>query len=87
MGKLVLHSIMVAVVIVLGRQFGWAWWMTTLALIGGFVAVHLVFEALFSGSRHLGAAAVSNDDPLMVAAMADAKRTWPQFIQLFAAHP
>ena len=87
MGKLVLHSIMVAVVIVLGRQFGWAWWMTTLALIAGFVAVHLVFEALFAGSRHLGAAAVSNDDPLMLAAMADAKRTWPQFIQLFAAHP
>ena len=87
MTKLILHAFTVAVVISLSRQLGWAWWVTTLAVIAGLVGVHLVYEALFSGSRHLGAAAVSNDDPLMVAAMADAKRTWPRFVELFAAHP
>jgi hypothetical protein len=87
MTKLILHSVMLAVIISLGRQFGWVWWVTTLAMIAGFVCVHLAYEALFSGSRHVGAAAVSNDDPLMLAAMADAKRTWPRFVELFAAHP
>lgn len=87
MGKLVLHAVMVAVLISLGRQFSWAWWVTALAVIAGFVCVHLVFESLSSGSRHLGAAAVSNDDPLMLAALADAKRTWPRFVELYAAHP
>lgn len=87
MTKLILHAVTVAVLITLGRQFAWAWWVTTLAVIAGLVCVHFVYEALFSGSRHLGAAAVSNDDPLMLAAMADAKRTWPRFVELFAAHP
>jgi uncharacterized protein YegJ (DUF2314 family) len=87
MTKLILHAVMVAVLISLGRQFGWAWWVTTPAVIAGLVCVHVVYEALFSGSRHLGAAPVSNDDPLMLAAMADAKRTWPRFVELFATHP
>ena len=87
MTKLILHAITVAVFISLGRQFGWAWWVTALALIAGLVCVHILYEALFSGTRHLGTAAVSNDDPLMLAAMEDAKRTWPRFLELFAAHP
>jgi uncharacterized protein YegJ (DUF2314 family) len=87
MGKLLLHVVSAVLLVSLGRRFGWAWWLTTGAVILGAILVHTVFEWFFSGSRHLGAAAVSNDDPLMLGALEEAKRTWPQFQQLFAAHP
>lgn len=87
MTKLILHAVTVALVISLGRQFSWAWWLTAVAAIAGMAGVHIVYEVLFSRTRHLGSAAISNDDPLMLAALADARRTWPHFLELFAAHP
>src|SRR5918993_2454541 len=87
MGKLVLHAVSAVLLVNLGRRFGWAWWVTAFAVVLGAVAVHIVFERFFGGSQHLGAAPVASDDPLMLGAMADAKRTWPQFLQLFTAHP
>ena len=87
MGKLLLHVASAVLLVALGRRFGWPWWGTTGAVVAGAICVHVLFERLFSGSRHLGAAAVSNDDPLMLSALEEAKRTWPQFRQLFALHP
>ena len=87
MAKLVLHIATAAVLVALGRRFGWAWWMTTGAVVLGGIFVHLLFERLFASTRHLGATAVSNDDPLMLDALQQAKRAWPQFQELFAVHP
>jgi uncharacterized protein YegJ (DUF2314 family) len=87
MGKLLLHVASAVLLVALGRRFGWAWWVTTGAVVFGAVCVHLVYELLFAGSKHLGATAVSNDDPLMLSALEEAKQTWPQFRQLFALHP
>jgi uncharacterized protein YegJ (DUF2314 family) len=87
MGKLLLHVVSAVVLVGLGRRFGWAWWLTTGAVVFGAICVHVVFERLFAATRPMGAAAISNDDPLMLSAMEEAKRTWPQFQQLFEAHP
>lgn len=40
-----------------------------------------------SGRVHLGAAEVADDDPLMLSALAEAKRTWSDFVRLFPEHP
>ena len=88
MFKFLLHVVSAVLLVALGRRLGWAWWVTTAAVIVGAVCVHMLFDRLLSGApRHLGAAAVSNDDPLMLAAIAEAKRSWPKFLELFAAHP
>lgn len=87
MGKLLLQVASAVLLVALGRRFGWAWWVTTGAVVAGAICVHVLFERLFAGSKHLGAAAVSNDDPLMLSALEEAKRTWPQFQLLFATHP
>jgi uncharacterized protein YegJ (DUF2314 family) len=87
MGKLVLHVVSAVLLIALGRRFGWAWWVTTGAVVAGAVWIHVLFERLSVGSKHLGAAPISNDDPLMLSALEEAKRTWPQFRQLYALHP
>lgn len=87
MAKLLLHVASAVLWVSLGRRLGWAWWVTTGAVILGAVFVHIVFERLFSATRHLGAAPIAKDDPLMLSAMEEARRTWPQFLQLFATYP
>jgi uncharacterized protein YegJ (DUF2314 family) len=87
MAKLLLHVASVVLLIALGRRFGWDWWVTTGAVVLGAVCVHLLSERLSGSSRHIGAAAVSNDDPLMRSAFDEARQTWPQFLQLFADYP
>lgn len=87
MGKLILHVAAAVLLVSLGRRFRWPWWVTTPVVMLGAIGVHLIFDRLAGGSRHIGAAAISNDDPLMLDALAEAKRTWPVFEQLFQAHP
>jgi len=86
MAKLVLHIITAFALISLGRAQEWRWWITTLAVVAGVFLVHLLFEILFSGTAHLGAVAISNDDPLMVAAFAEAEQTWGRFTDLYEEH-
>jgi hypothetical protein len=85
--KLVLHLVVASLLVALGQRAHWPWWLTLGAVVGGITAVHLVFERLLGGTRHLGAATIADDDPLMVDAMAEAKRTWPRFLLLYADHP
>ena len=85
--KLVLHLVAAGALVALGRHGHWPWWLTLGAVIGGITVVHLVFERLLGGTRHLGSVAIRDDDPLMVAALAEAKRTWAQFLVLYAQHP
>ena len=86
MAKLLLHIVVAFVLISIGRAQEWRWWLTTLAVVAGLFVVHFVFELLFSGTPHLGAAAISNDNPLMVEALAEAKRTWDRFTELYEEH-
>jgi hypothetical protein len=87
MGKLLLHVASAVVLVSLGRRFGWAWWVTTGAAGLGGVCLHLLYDWLSGAPRHIGSAPVSNDDPLMLGAFDEAKRTWPQFLRLFATRP
>ena len=91
MDKTVIQGIAALLVILQGRRVDWPWWGYVVALIATAVVVHLVYEfvyqRLFGSSRHLGAAGIGKDDPLMLAALEDAKRTWPQFLDLFREHP
>lgn len=88
MDKLAIQITVALLLIYQARKSGWPWWGVLAGLIVGAIVVHLVYDfvqARISGS--MGAAQISNDDPLMVAAIAEAKRTWPQFLDLFAEHP
>lgn len=88
MDKLLLQLVAGGILALLGRRLDWSWLVTTAAVVLGWTVVHLVYERFRSGStRHLGAAAISTDDPLMLSAVDEARRTWPQFLELFARHP
>jgi uncharacterized protein YegJ (DUF2314 family) len=87
MAKLLLHVASASVLFAVARRLGWAWWVTTAAVVLAAICIHIVYERFLSSTRHLGALAVSNDDPLMLSALEEAKRTWPQFLKLFASHP
>jgi len=92
MAKLALQISAALLFVYQARQAGWPWWGFVLGLIVVATVVHLAYDfvanRLFAGPRrHLGAAAISNDDPLMLAAIAEAKRTWPHFLELFARYP
>lgn len=87
MGKLLLHLVTVIALVVLGRSQGWPWWLIIAAAIAGDVVVHLLFERFLAGPVHLGAAEIADDDPLMLSALAEAKRTWGDFLRLYPEHP
>lgn len=90
MDKLAIQLTIALFLVYQGRKLEWPWWGLVIALIAGAVIVHLVYDflyALLGRNRHLGAAPISTDDPLMLAALDDAKRTWPQFLELFRQHP
>lgn len=88
MGTLIAHAVVGAVLVALGRQLHWPWWLTAGAMLAGAVFVHVGLER---GRRHttghLGAAAIAHDDPLMVAALGEARRTWSTFLRLYREHP
>jgi len=81
------HAIVGAVVVATGCFLQWRWW----AILAALVAVALVLEmALGRGRRvpgHLGAVPIAYDDPLMLAAVDQARRTWSTFLDLYPQHP
>lgn len=81
------HAIVGALVVAIGRHLQWPWWTILVAL----VAAALVLEMVLSRGRrvpgHLGAVPIAHDDPLMLAAVDQAKRTWSTFLHLYAEHP
>jgi hypothetical protein len=87
MGKLLLHLVTAIALVLLGRSQEWPWWLTTAAVIAGFMGVHLLFERVLAGPVHLGAAEIADDDPLMLSALAEAKRTWSGLLRLYPQHP
>jgi hypothetical protein len=90
--KLAIHVAAALLFVYQARKAEWPWWGIVLGLIVVATVVHLVYDFIssrfFAGPhRHLGAAAISNDDPLMTATIAEARRTWPDFLELFARYP
>ena len=87
MGTVLAHLVVGAAVIWLGRQWHWPWWALAAALATGAVVIHAALQRGRRARGHLGAAAVAHDDPLMVAALGEARRTWTTFLQLYRQHP
>lgn len=85
-GKLIVQAIILAIVIGVGRILHWPWWGVTVAMVGAAIAFNLALELPSFGSRHLGAAAIAIDDPLMVDALEQAQRTWGTFLRLYPDH-
>lgn len=85
--KLVAHLIVAAVIIIGGGRFDVAGWVTGIAVVGGFVAVHFAWEHYFRNPFELlGAFPISDDDPLMVAAKFEAKASWQAFLLVYPEH-
>lgn len=87
MGTVLAHLLVGAAVIWLGRRWHWPWWAVGAALATCAVVVHAALERGRRAPGHLGATAVANDDPLMVAALDEARRTWSTFLRLYRDHP
>jgi hypothetical protein len=87
MGTVIAHSVAGAAVVWLGRQLHWPWWAVAAMLAACAVVVHMALERGRRASGHLGAYGIAHDDPLMVAALAEARRTWSAFLGLYRAHP
>jgi uncharacterized protein YegJ (DUF2314 family) len=56
------------------------------ALVVAAAAVHTVWQRLFPGPLYLGAPAFDNDDPLILAAVEEARRTLPFLRKVFPDH-
>jgi len=87
MGTVLAHLVAGAAVIGLGRWLHWPGWSTAAALAVCAIAIHLALERGRRASGHLGAVGVANDDPLMLAALDEARRTWTAFLRLYREHP
>ncbi len=75
-------------VLLAARSYDLVWWLTAGLLSVAVVFTHVALERFLGPrSRHLGAHAIADDDPLMLAALEKAKRTWPDFVALFPEHP
>src|SRR5918992_4033706 len=87
MGSWLPHTIIGAVLVAVGRYLHWPWWAVLTAL----VATAVVLEAALRRGRrapgHLGAVPIAHDDPLMMAAMDQATRTWSTLLRLYEQHP
>jgi hypothetical protein len=81
------HAIVGVVIVSIGRYLEWRWW----AILVVMVAVAFVLEMALSRGRrvpgHLGAVSIAADDPLMVAAVEQARQTWGTFRRLYGEHP
>ena len=81
------HTIIGAALVWAGRHFHWPWWAVLTALV---VTAIVLEAALRRGRRapgHLGAVPIAHDDPLMVAAMEEARRTWSTLLRLYEQYP
>jgi uncharacterized protein YegJ (DUF2314 family) len=87
MGTVIAHLAAGAVVIWLGRQWHWRWWVVAASLAACAVVIHIGLERGRRASGHLGAVGIAHDDPLMVAALGEARRTWSVFLGLYHDHP
>jgi uncharacterized protein YegJ (DUF2314 family) len=91
MDKLAIQVTVALLLVYQARKLHWPWWGILGGLVVSVIVVHLVYDFVYQritgGTRHLGATAISNDDPLMLAALEEAKRTWPQFLELFQEYP
>jgi len=87
MGTVLTHLVAGAVVIWLARQWHWRWWAVAAALATCAVVIHLALERGRRASGHLGAVGIAHDDPLMVSALDEARRTWSAFLRLYGDHP
>lgn len=87
MAKLILH-VFVAVLLWVGlAALGMPVWIRVGALLGGAVAVHLVWDRLlFPDFLSPGSIPVADDDPLMLEALAKARATMAQFLRLYPDH-
>lgn len=87
MGKLFSHVVVAGGLIWAGNVLAWSWWLTTIAVVAGAFAVHLVWERfLVSPFVHLGAMEIDNDDPLILSAYEQARATWPEFVAIYPEH-
>ena len=87
MGTVLAHLVAGAAVIWLGRLWHWPWWAVAAALAACALTIHAALERGRRASGHLGATAVAHDDPMMVAALDEARRTWSVFLRLYRDHP
>jgi hypothetical protein len=87
MGTVIAHLVVGVVVIWLGRRLHWPWWAVAAGLATAAIVVHAILERGRRAPGHLGATAVAHDDPLMVAALDEARRTWSTFLRLYREHP
>lgn len=86
MRDVVAHAIVAAVLVWAGRRLSWPWWAIASVVAVGAAAIQAIFTRGRGASGHLGAAAIANDDPLMVAALEQARRTWSAFLRLYPEH-
>ena len=81
------HAVVGALIVWTGRHFEWRWW----AILAMLVTVAFVLEMALSRGRrapgHLGAVSIAHDDPLMLAAVEQARQTWGTFRRLYDEHP
>jgi uncharacterized protein YegJ (DUF2314 family) len=87
MGTVLAHLIAGVAVIGLGRCLQWPGWSIAAALAACATAIHIALERGRRASGHLGAVGVAHDDPLMLAALDEARRTWTAFLRLHREHP
>lgn len=82
MVKLVIQIAGMAVVIYLARVYELGLLATIACLIAGAIVVHVLWNRLF-GFPHAGVVDIREDDPMMLEAIEEARRTWPQFLELY----
>ena len=87
MRDVVAHVVFIAVLVWIGRSLHWPWWGIAAVMAAGFMVLQAIFARGRRAPGHLGAASIANDDPLMVAALEQARRTWSIFQRLHAEHP
>jgi hypothetical protein len=87
MRDVVAHAIVAGVLVWVGRRLSWPWWAIAIVVAVGAAAIQAIFARGRRAAGHLGAAAIANDDPLMVAALDRARRTWGAFLRLYPEHP
>ena len=83
--KLIIHIAVAAAIIYVARANELGLLATFACLVAGAFVVHVLWERLL-GTPRSGVVDVREDDPLMLEAIDEAKRTWPQFIELYSQY-
>jgi hypothetical protein len=87
MGTVIAHIAAAAVLVGLGRWLHWPWWAIAAVLAACAFMIQTALERGRRARDHLGAFAIAHDDPLMVTALGEAKRTWSVFLCLYREYP